>query len=144
RYPIHIPRQDRNRTFSGKPLRHLSSLDDVPSFTYSDLVQRASTVDVIWFSKGSDYMFPERMFEIEHTTDFHNSLIKFRHFVYFSAEFFIVAPGHRERDFREKLERDHRDLRERVKFVNYETLVKLYTKDLERQQAYKEAGIVPL
>lgn len=144
RYSTHIPRQDRNRLFLGKPLRELSTLDDIPPFTYPDLVRRASTIDVIWFSSDSNHPFPVCMFEVEHTTDFHNSLIKFKQFVYFSARFFVIAPAHREKEFKDKLERDHRGLCEHVRFVNYETLVKLYTKDLERQQAYKEAGIVPL
>lgn len=144
RYSTHIPRQDRSKLCAGKPLRSLSSLEDVPPFTYPDLIKRSRTVDVIWFSADSNYPFPVCMFEVEHTTDFHNSLIKFRHFMYFSARFFIVSPSHREKEFRDKLERDHRELDKRVTFLSYDKLVNLYNKDIERQQAYQQAGIALL
>lgn len=143
-YLVHIPRQDRNKPFSGKPLHELSDIEDIPAFTYPQLVQRAGTVDVIWFSRAPVYRFPICMFEVEHTTDFHHSLIKFRHFVHFSVRFFVVAPIHRKREFQEKLERDHHDLRERVKFLDYEALVRLYVKDMERQAVYREVGMPPL
>lgn len=139
----YVPPQDRNRLFLDKPLREFITTESIPPFTYPELVQRAGTVDVIWFS-NSAHPFPVRMFEVEHTTDFHHSLIKFRHFLHFRTEFSVVASAHRKREFEEKLQRDHRELCAHVRFLNYEALVKVYSKDVERYQAYEEAGIVPL
>ncbi len=144
RYHTYVPPQDHNRPFLGKRLRDYATIESIPPFTYPDPTKRASTVDVIWFAEFMNHLFPVRMFEVEHTTDFHNSLIKFRHFTLFKVEFYVVSPAHRRREFEEKILRDHLDLSKSVKFVAYEALAKVYSKEIERLQAYLEAGLAPL
>lgn len=142
-YPVYIPKQDRNKASAGRPLRELNTLEEVPPFTYEDLIRRASTVDVVWFSRDEKHRFPVCLFEVEHTTDFHHSLVKFNLFTYFATKFFVVAPAYRKQEFQQKVKEHSEDLQKRVHFLVYENLVQLYTTDLERQQQYQRAGITP-
>lgn len=142
-YPVHIPKQDRNRTSAGTPLRELNTLEEMPRFTYEDLVRRASTVDVVWFSRDEEHRFPVYLFEVEHTTNFHDSLVKFRLFIYFATKFFVVAPPYRKQEFQQKLKEHSEELQKRVQFLAYENLVKLYTIELERKQEYQRSDITP-
>ncbi len=46
-----IPNQDRNKMFLSKKLEDLRTLNEIPQFSYSKLVNRSSTIDVIWFNE---------------------------------------------------------------------------------------------
>src|SRR5215216_3411692 len=49
-YKTFSPNQDKNRPFVNQPLKEVRNLQEIPSFSYSEIVQRCSTVDVIWFN----------------------------------------------------------------------------------------------
>ena len=46
-----IPKQDKNKKFIDKKVGELTSLKDLPVFSYKNIVQRSSNVDVIWFNE---------------------------------------------------------------------------------------------
>ncbi|WP_373493327.1 hypothetical protein [Aquiflexum sp.] len=73
-YQTFVPNQDKNKLFLDKPLKSLRSLDVIFPFAYPNLLRRAQTIDVIWFNNRK---MPSSFFEIEHTTDIYNSLLKF-------------------------------------------------------------------
>lgn len=81
------------------------------------------------------------MFEVEHTTDFRNALRRFKDFLYFNIDFYVVADSHKKQQFKQRMEGSDQDVRQRVTFLSYEGLVRVYTKEVERKQAYEEAGI---
>ena len=88
------PQQDKNKQFlTNQTIGELRSLDKIPPFTYPDLVKRSSTVDVIWFNQRG---LPHSFFEIEHSTDIQNSLLKFCDLQDFHARMVIVADKRRE------------------------------------------------
>jgi hypothetical protein len=66
-----IPSQDKNREFLDRTLADTRSLKSIPEFGYTDLVDRARTVDVLWFNERR---MPDTLFEVEFSTDFQNSL----------------------------------------------------------------------
>lgn len=70
-YKTFSPNQDKNRLFVNKPLKDIRGLQDIPKFSYDGIVQRCSTVDVIWFNNR---LLPSSLFEVEYSTDFQNSL----------------------------------------------------------------------
>jgi hypothetical protein len=49
-YQTFIPNQDKNKLFLNKPLKEISSLEDILPFSYDDFVKRAQTIDVVWFN----------------------------------------------------------------------------------------------
>lgn len=68
-----VPNQDKNRFFLNTKLEDIRTLNDLPEYTYPSLVQRSSTIDVIWFNERE---MPHSFFEVEHSTDIQNSLLK--------------------------------------------------------------------
>ncbi|BCW96924.1 MAG: hypothetical protein WHS44_11680 [Fimbriimonadales bacterium] len=133
---VFAPKSDWKKPFLKGTLRDLITVDDVPPFTYEELCNRARTVDVVWFQQRPAGLFPYAFFEIEHTTDFQNSLLKFADFQDFRIRFFVVASVAREPEFRKRIRAVAFDgIRDWVKFVDYETLGRLYEREVYAQKA---------
>ena len=99
-YKTFSPNQDKNRLFVNKPLKEVRTLQDIPDFSYDVFVKRCSTVDVVWFSGR---LMPNSLFEVEHSTDFQNSLIKFSDLQDFYTRMIVVADDNRKREFLQKI-----------------------------------------
>ena len=124
-----LPNQDKNKLFLNEKLGSLSTLDKIPKFSYENLVHRSSTIDVIWFNER---VMPHSFFEIEHSTDIQNSLLKFNDLQDFNSRMFIVADKRRKEEFETK--RNYaalKDIKSRVEFLNYENLTKQYEQIIE-------------
>lgn len=119
-----VPNQDKNKLFVNKPLGTLRTLQQVPSFSYNVLVRRSETVDVVWFNTRQ---MLDSLFEVEHATDMQNSLLKFCDLQDFHTRMVIVADENRRREFEHKVGyRAFAGIKDRVKFLSYNTLVKQY------------------
>jgi hypothetical protein len=119
-----IPNQDKNRICLNNPLSEIRSLQDFPTFSYKNLTNRASTIDVSWFN---DRRMPHSFFEIEHSTNIQNSLLKFLDLQDFNTRMIIVASQSRRREFQDKVKRTaFHSISERVAFYDYESLVRDY------------------
>jgi hypothetical protein len=128
-----IPYQDKNRRFLGRTLADVATVERFHEFTYPEVVRRAVTVDVTWFNPRR---LPRAFFEVEHSTDIYNSLLKFVELQDFHADFRIVADSAREREFRDRLAgRAFDDIRARVGFVSYGTVEHLHTQAFEYDAA---------
>ena len=95
--------------------------------------RRARTVDVIWFNERN---MPSDFYEVEHTTDIQNSLLKFNDLQDFSARMVIVADERRHHEFISKMGyAAFKDLllNNRVSFLSYMSLDKQYCQELEKQ-----------
>ena len=135
-YEVFAHKSDRGKPFLGEPLGAQVTVQQFPRFTYDALCQRAQMVDVIWFHRREAGLFPNTFFEIEHTTDFNNALIKFAEFQDFRIRFYIVARRERQGEFQKRITASAFDaIRSWVKFVDYETLVRLYEREVYAQQA---------
>ena len=124
-----LPNQDKNKLFLNERLGNLSTLDKLPIFSYQNLVQRSSTIDAIWFNER---IMPHSFFEIEHSTDIQNSLLKFNDLQDFSSRMFIIADKRRKEEFEAK--RNYaalKDIKSRVQFLDYENLTKQYEQIIE-------------
>jgi hypothetical protein len=124
-----VPYQDKNKSFLNEQLKDLSTLDKIPSFSYTNLVQRSSTIDVIWFNER---LLPNSFFEVEHSTDIQNSLVKFNDLQDFYSRMIIVADKLREVEFDKKKNYSAlKDIKTRVQFLDYESLTKQYEREIE-------------
>ena len=129
-----VPQQDKNKKFFREQLKDIRTLQEIPSYSYDYLVNRSSSIDVIWFNKrtipdGSVIRMPHSFFEVEHSTDIQNSLLKFCDLQCFSSRMMIVADEIRRPEFMKKISAAAFDsLREnqRVSFLPYDTLVEQY------------------
>ena len=130
-----VPYQDKNKMYLAKKLSDLVTVHKFYEFSYSELTRYAITVDVVWFN---DRKMPSDFFEIEHSTDIKNSLSKFVELQDFYSKFYIVANNARKREFYDKLKMtSFRDVRERVKFLDYDNLSALHSKTFELYKTNK-------
>lgn len=136
-YQTYSPPQDKNKKCIGTPLGKISTLTRLPSYSYPELVKRSSTIDAIWltpYGQGHDLLMPHALFEVEHSTNIQDSLLKFMDLAAFNARMVIVADKKRKDEFLTKLKFNaFRRLNEnnRVEFLSYDTLVALYEKESE-------------
>jgi len=133
-----VPNQDKNKKFLDKSLKEVSTLDTIYPFTYPEIVKKAETVDVIWFNNRK---FPTRFFEVEHTTDFYNSLLKFNELQDFLVEFYMVSSPNREKLFNNKINIEaFRTIKKRVGFLDYEKLSKYHSQCFELYKTERDIG----
>lgn len=129
-----VPNQDRNRKFyDERKLGEISSINEIPLYSFQNLVQRSSTIDVIWFNERK---MPHSFFEVEHSTDIQNSLLKFNDLQDFYSRMIIVADLRRKNDYLSKIKySSFKDLSDnnRVSFLDYETLNRQYERIIEQQ-----------
>jgi hypothetical protein len=120
-----VPNQDKRKRFLLKALGEVSTLERILDFSYEGFVKRARTIDVIWFNKRQ---MPASFFEVEHSTDIYNSLIKFSDLIDFHSNFCIVANNARKREYEQKLSSNiFSAIKKRVNFLSYENLSELHT-----------------
>jgi len=129
-YKTFSPNQDKNRLFVNKPLKDIRTLQAIPKFSYDEFTNRCSTVDVIWFN---GHLMPNSLFEVEHSTDFQNSLGKFSDLQDFCTRMIIVADDNRKREFLQKIQSSaFVDISKRVNFLGYESLIKQYEMEITK------------
>ena len=130
-----VPDQDKNKRFLNQAvLGDLRTIQSLPEYSFPQLVKRSSTVDVIWFNERH---MPHSFFEVEHSTDIQNSLLKFNDLQDFAARMVIVADEKRHHEFISKMGyAAFSKLAEnkRVSFLSYESLGKQYEQEFEKQK----------
>lgn len=121
-----IPAQDKNKPYAKHRLGEVASLTRFYEFTYADVVRKAQTIDVAWFNVRK---YPNSFFEIEHSTDIYNSLLKFVELQDFRTNFYIVADSQRWAEFESKLSMSaFVPIKPFVKFWNYDSVLDLHAK----------------
>ena len=129
KYETFVPSQDKNKRFLEKTLGEISSQTDFYEFGYDHVVRRAKTVDVCWFNVRK---MPNTLFEVEHSTDIQNSLLKFVELQDYNTNFFIVADKARKNEYASKLSFDaFTPIKSRVQFLDYDRLSEWHTKTFE-------------
>ncbi len=129
-----IPNQDKNKKFIDKSLGDLRTLSTIPTYSYPSFIQRSSTIDVIWFNERN---MPHSFFEVEHSTDIQNSLLKFNDLQDFYSRMVIVAENARKREYENKIKYssfNELSKNSRVTFLDYESLTKQYENLLIQQK----------
>ena len=121
-------------------LGDLRSLDKIPQFSYPEIINRTSIIDVIWFNNryfdNEEIKLPHSFFEVEHSTDIQNSLLKYNDLQDFYTRMFIVADSIRKKEFQKKIVySSFKDLtqNDRVKFLSFEELVKQYEIEIQKK-----------
>lgn len=129
KYETFVPNQDKNKKFLGKTLAEISSSENFHKFGYEHIIRKARTVDVCWFNMRK---MPSVLFEVEHSTDIQNSLLKFVELQDYNTNFFIVADKARKAEYTDKLFLNaFMPIKTRVQFMDYDTLSEWHTKTFE-------------
>jgi len=125
-----IPAQDKNKTFLGASrLGTLAMGSKMYNFSYDHVVAKARTIDVVWVNSRK---MPASLFEVEHSTDMKNSLVKFVEMQDFRTQMVIVAHTCRRTHFhRTLLLNAFKPIQSLVGFWSYEQLSQLHAKTFE-------------
>ncbi|MBF0231047.1 MAG: hypothetical protein HQK63_15875 [Desulfamplus sp.] len=125
---------DKNSVFLSKKLGDIITQKELPNFTYGHIIQSTKYIDVIWFNARS---FPNSIFEIEHSTNFRNSLVKFVELQDFNTNMILIAPKDQSkiRKFEQEIEKSaFSSIKNRIKFFDYDYVEKLYKHQIASQQ----------
>lgn len=124
---------DKSWIFNNKKLGALCTLQDIPPFTYAEIIAKSvKYIDIAWFSTGQ-FSFPVRICEVEHSTDFRAALTKFKELEFLNAEFYCIAEMDRKNKFDTEINKQaFKSLLGRVKFETYENVIKAYEYEMQR------------
>jgi hypothetical protein len=136
KFQTFIPNQDKNKKYLERPLKDFATIEKYFNFTYDFIIDRASTIDVSWFNERN---FPQALFEVEYSTDFKNSLLKFLELQDFNVDFRIVSDRKRQKQFDSTMTFNaFKKIETRVKFLPYDVVSELHTKTIELSLIEKE------
>jgi hypothetical protein len=128
-FKTYVPPQDKNKKFLDRPLKELVKLNSIFKFTYEDVIQKVQSIDVFWFNQRK---FPAYVFEIEHSTDFKNALLKFLELQDFNVRMYIASYKEREREFLSKSEfSGFKPIKGKTHFITYEEVSQWHAKSYE-------------
>ncbi len=140
KFETFVPNQDKNKEYLGKRLDDMISIKKFYHFGYEHIIRKAQTVDVSWFNIRK---MPISLFEVEHTTQIQNSLLKFIELQDFNVNFFIVADKVREKEFNSKLTLSaFNPIHKRVQFIDYDKLSDWHSKTFEIIDIEKKLSIL--
>ena len=125
---------DKSGLFINKRLSEIMTQPNVPNFTFDNIIQSTKYIDVIWFNER---LFPNSVFEIENSTNFRNSLVKFVELQDFVTTMILIAPKEQNKikKYNQEIEKAaFASIKNRVKFFDYEFVEKLYNSQVASQQ----------
>ncbi len=124
---------DINGIFINRELGKIATLNTIPRFTYKNIIDDSIRfVDVIWFNKR---WFPEKLFEVENSTDFRAGFIKFNEIQDFRSSFLFIAPEERKIKFEtEKSKAAFSNIKDRCGFLNYDFIDSWYRNKIDAKK----------
>lgn len=126
---------DRSKVFTNKELGNIATVKEFPIFTYERIIQSVKFVDVVWFNERG---FPEKVFEVEDSTDFRGSLVKFAELQDFNTTFNLVASAERKTKYdREVSKTAFSKIMDRCHFVSYPEIEEYYSASLNYHKVSK-------
>jgi len=128
-FKTYVPPQDKNKKFLDRPLKELVKLNSIFKFTYEDVIQKVQSIDVFWFNQRR---FPAYVFEIEHSTDFKNALLKFLELQDFNVQMYIASYKERKSEFLSKSEFSGlKPIKGKIHFITYEEVSQWHARSYE-------------
>ena len=112
---------DKKWLFDNKTLGSLSTIKEVPQFTYQNIINdTVRYADVIWFNKRG---FPKNIFEVEESTDFRDAFIKFTELQDFATSFCCVSDERRREKYNKEINKAaFSAIKERCLFFSYDQI----------------------
>lgn len=125
---------DKSARFTTQKLCDIMTLQEIPKFTFDHILQSTKFIDVIWFNERN---FPDTIFEVENSTNFRNSLVKFVELQDFATSMIMIAPNDKSKlnKYNQEIEKSaFSSIKDRVKFRNYDKVVGFYNAQIAVNQ----------
>lgn len=125
---------DKSGLFVKKKLDEIMTMSEVPKFTYDNIIQSTRFIDVIWFNNRN---FPNTVFEVENSTNFRNSLVKFVELQDFTTKMILIAPNTKSKinKYHNEIEKAaFSSIKSRIQFYDYDFVEKLYANQIAANQ----------
>lgn len=108
-------------------LSQVVSLQQVPSFTYDEVIKEVKRIDVVWFNKKG-LLYPQKVFEVVDSIGTLNGAFnRSLQLDQFKTEFYIVAPEKHREKFNQTINlRPYDAYKEQFRFINYDEIQELY------------------
>lgn len=105
----------------------LTTVKNIPSFTYDDIISEVKRIDVIWFNKNG-FQFPQKVFEVVDSfatlTGAFNRILQLLNF---RTEFYIIAPEKHRIKFDKQIRLEpYFSNKNKFNFANYDDIIELY------------------
>ena len=114
---------DKNVIFNGKRLSDLVYYQNIPKFSYPDILKKTRHIDVIWFQEG----FPIKTFDVEHSTDFSKALLRAYQLKYFNVKFFLVSDENKKKIFEDRINlKPFINISKITNFISYKEVYDIY------------------
>lgn len=114
---------DKNVLFNGKRLSELVYYDRIPDFSYSDIVEQVSQIDVIWFKDR----FPVKTFDVENSTNFKDAFLRAYQLRFFKSKFYFLADEKRQNNYNKKLQyAPFNQIKDGSSFIPYSEIYDIY------------------
>lgn len=116
-------------------LSDIASLQNLPEFSYNEIVYEARHIDVIWLNKRG-LSFPKKVFEVVDSIGTLNGAFnRSLQLSNFMTDFYIVAPEKHHEKFLQTIKLEiYQAQKERFKFINYDDIIALYDSALRKNQ----------
>ena len=116
-------------------VNQLVSLNQLPNFTYTEIINIAKRIDVIWFTKNMQ-KFPKKAVEvIDSIGTLGESLSRLYQLKEFQTEFVILIPSEFKSKLTSYLNREpYLQEKERFKLKTYDELIRYYKNRLELEK----------
>jgi len=113
-------------------LKDLRTIDNIPIFTYNEIVNSVKRIDVLWFNKKG-YKYPKRAFEVvDSIGTLGEALNRTFQLAEFNLNFYIVGAEKDRARFDDKITREpYVRIKDRFIYKNYNEVIDFYNKKLE-------------
>jgi len=137
---FHVYTPDKTALFKDSiSLGMISTLNDIPYFTYSGIIESVKKIDVIWFNKEG-FQFPQRAFEIvDSVGTLTDALNRCLQLLNFQTKFMIIGPKIFREKFLDKINREpYLKFRSRFDYKDYDLVIQLYENSIRQNKIEEE------
>lgn len=134
-FETYAPPSDASmRRFEGRPLADFTTVRELPDFSTRRRMRDFVHVDVIWLRGDTGDCVPHHAFEVEHTRNIRDALLRLYQFTdaNLRTRLYVVAPSKKERKFETEIARaPFNVMKNDCKFRNYTQLLSIYEAAVE-------------
>jgi len=133
---FHVYTPDKTALFKDNIyLNTISTLKDIPPFTYPKIIESVRKIDVIWFNKEG-FQFPQIVFEIvDAIGTLTEALNRCLQLLNFQTKFMIIGPNAYKNKFLDKINKPpYLEFKRRFDYKDYDLVNRLYESSIKHNK----------